>query len=196
MEYKEAAQALEALATECELWVDSTLIPFSRSRNAHEKTPSVNWEIRLFKGPKPGLVAPGDTRTLSGQHLVPIWSGPYTQGIAHLETPRKFDPRCVDGDNAIRQACETGKGIYASHYIRPDVKAVRPTLADILHSLLLDASAIDEASFEDWASSLGYDIDSRKAESTYRECLKIGLALRAAIGNEKLSAMRDLAQEM
>lgn len=44
-----------------------------------------------------------------------------------------------------------------------------PTLADIIDCLASDASSFDNAdSFEDWASDMGWDEDSRKAERCYR----------------------------
>lgn len=41
--------------------------------------------------------------------------------------------------------------------------------ATVLDALVSDASTLTEGAFEDWASALGYDPDSRKAERTYRE---------------------------
>jgi hypothetical protein len=67
-----------------------------------------------------------------------------------------------------------------------------PELRDVLYSLVLDASVIDEGTFESWASNYGYDVDSRKAEATYRACLEIGLQLRNIIGQEQLSKLQDL----
>lgn len=45
-----------------------------------------------------------------------------------------------------------------------------PTVADVLSCLALDASVLKAMTFEDWASDLGYDTDSRQAEATYRAC--------------------------
>jgi hypothetical protein len=40
-----------------------------------------------------------------------------------------------------------------------------PTAGDVLDCLAMDAASVENArSFEDWASELGYDADSRKAE--------------------------------
>jgi len=44
-----------------------------------------------------------------------------------------------------------------------------PTLPEVLDCLASDASGyLNAATFEDWASELGFDTDSRKAEHTYR----------------------------
>jgi hypothetical protein len=50
-------------------------------------------------------------------------------------------------------------------------KPVAPCAANVLHSLLLDASAVGQ-SFESWCNDLGYDTDSRKAFDTYTACQK------------------------
>jgi len=59
-----------------------------------------------------------------------------------------------------------------------------PTAADVLGSLLLDASA-EGVGFEDWCTDLGYDSDSTKAARTYRECLLLALKVRAFLGNDQ-----------
>jgi len=57
-----------------------------------------------------------------------------------------------------------------------------PTTADVLACLCSDASAAD-ASFESWAADMGYDTDSRKAESIYRACCAIAPRLRRFLGD-------------
>jgi hypothetical protein len=69
-----------------------------------------------------------------------------------------------------------------------------PEFRDVMHSLLLDAMALDYGSFQDWANDHGYDSDSRSAEAVYRSCLDHGLKLRSMIGDEKLAALHDLFQ--
>lgn len=58
-----------------------------------------------------------------------------------------------------------------------------PDAASVLSSLLLDASACDQ-SFEEWCGEFGYDTDSRTAESTYQQCVKIGNKLQAFLGDD------------
>jgi hypothetical protein len=71
----------------------------------------------------------------------------------------------------------------------------KPSAADVLYSLALDASVLDSATFEEWASELGYDPDSRSAEKIYRACLEIALKLRAAIGDAGLEQLREAFQD-
>lgn len=53
----------------------------------------------------------------------------------------------------------------------------------VMHSLVMDAQAGDE-SFEEFCSNLGYDEDSRKAESIHRACQDIGKKFRQLVGKD------------
>ena len=152
-------------------------VPQSKSRNAAEK-PCLNWRVFLLRG------------------NVSMHSD-YMQGIGHLpKTTEHFNPRSVDGDKAIRRACEHGTWDRHDGYRTSRNPLPAPELADVLSCLLLDAQAIDHSTFEDWASDLGYDTDSRKAEATYRACLEIGLKLRAMLGDETIARLRESVQDM
>lgn len=71
---------------------------------------------------------------------------------------------------------------------------VKPKLEDVVSSLILDGSPyFNGEKFEDWAANCGYDADSRKAESIYRECMETGRALQAAIGKQDLESLREWA---
>jgi hypothetical protein len=58
-----------------------------------------------------------------------------------------------------------------------------PTSYDMLYCLLSDASAND-MSFEDFCGEFGYDLDSRKAEETYKACRKVGTKVRKLLGED------------
>ncbi len=58
-----------------------------------------------------------------------------------------------------------------------------PTAYDVLTSLQLDAGALGQG-FEDWAGDYGYDVDSRKAERTYRACVRSARKLRRFMDND------------
>jgi hypothetical protein len=58
-----------------------------------------------------------------------------------------------------------------------------------------DSEVIDHPNFESWASEIGYDADSRKAESIYRACLEIALKLRSALGDRGLKELREACQD-
>ena len=58
-----------------------------------------------------------------------------------------------------------------------------PELSSVLDCLAHDASTIEYCRhFEDWCSELGYDPDSRKAESIYRVCCAASRDLERFLG--------------
>lgn len=65
-----------------------------------------------------------------------------------------------------------------------------PTTADVLGCLLSDASGVDDG-FDEWCGNFGYDADSRKAEATYKACVKVGRDLRRIFGDD-FEDFRDL----
>lgn len=77
------------------------------------------------------------------------------------------------------------------HY---DDKPRKPKVADVLHSLILDASAADE-NFHDWCANYGYSDDSIKAMNTYRACLEVAVALRKHFSPDTLRTVRELLQD-
>ena len=58
-----------------------------------------------------------------------------------------------------------------------------PRAADVLSSLVSDASSVHE-SFEDWCANYGYDTDSRKAERTYKACQELAPKVLRFLGDE------------
>jgi hypothetical protein len=73
-------------------------------------------------------------------------------------------------------------------------KPVAPRPADVLHSLVLDSSAVGQ-SFESWASDFGYDPDSRKAEATYRACQQNADKLARVLGHPLIAELSALLQD-
>jgi hypothetical protein len=60
-----------------------------------------------------------------------------------------------------------------------------PKVDDVLNSLALDSSGIENArSFEDWASDYGYDTDSRKAAQTYKVYQQQAAKLKKFLGKD------------
>jgi hypothetical protein len=175
------------------LTVESVFVPFSQSRNKGEKQPSLNWRVTLQR---------------NGRDII---TTDYGAGSAHCPAYKQSVRRLgaqnsIMRQDAIRFECEEG---YAANVFdnanspngytvrRIDAKGARlePNALDVIHSLLMDGGAIDEGSFEDWASNLGYETDSRKAEAMYRACVDIGLKLRNALGEAGLSELREAFSE-
>ncbi|MGK2884360.1 MAG: hypothetical protein ACSLE8_06225 [Rhodococcus sp. (in: high G+C Gram-positive bacteria)] len=72
-------------------------------------------------------------------------------------------------------------------------KPVVPKAASVLHSLLLDARAIDQ-SFDDWCDDYGSDKDSIKALNTYQTCCETGRKLRS-MPRAAVAELRDALQD-
>lgn len=77
---------------------------------------------------------------------------------------------------------------------RYDDKPKKPKVADVLHSLIMDASAADE-NFHDWCANYGYSDDSIKAMNTYKSCLEVAQALRKHFSPDTLRQVRELLQD-
>lgn len=73
-------------------------------------------------------------------------------------------------------------------------KPRKPKVADVLHSLILDASAADE-NFHDWCANFGYSDDSIKAMNTYKACLEVAQALRKHFSPDTLRQVHELLQD-
>lgn len=74
-------------------------------------------------------------------------------------------------------------------------KPVKPTIAAVLYSLFLDASAADE-NFDDWCDSVGYSSDSIKALNTYKDCLDTARALRKHFDAATREAIQSVIRDM
>lgn len=57
-------------------------------------------------------------------------------------------------------------------------------VAEIVHSVVMDSHAVDY-DFEEWCEEYDFDVDSRKAEKTYKACLDSARDLRNFLGDEK-----------
>ena len=99
---------------------------------------------------------------------------PYRMGIAHYTLPERIQR-------------EEHPSRWDNH---PEAIPTPPTVGDVVSSLLLEASALDE-SFSEWCDSLGYDEDSRKALDAYFTCQENGRGIQKLLGS-KFSALQNL----
>ena len=70
----------------------------------------------------------------------------------------------------------------------------RPKVADVLYSLILDASAADY-NFSDWCADYGYSDDSIKALNTYKSCLETAQVLLKHFSPLTLRTLREMLQD-
>lgn len=200
-DYEIAREELSALMVEKGIRVESAFVPWSKSRNAPGSDSgfaidakarakgwrSFNWRVSIERG-DPG-------------QYPPILKTDYAQGEGHSPAaaimakpgPYHRKPRCLDWERAVMHELETGREFNFS-IAGVNGKKILPPEVDVFACLVQDGmGAINAGSFENWASEYGYDTDSRKAEAAYNECLKHGLALRAAFGEGFLSKAAELA---
>lgn len=161
-------------AAELGLTLTAQFVPQSLSRNAQERTPSLNWRATLIRKGRGALFT---TDYMQGAGHIPGWSS-LKGGYVYL-------------DNYAREVAE--KGRYSprgpdSPYRRP---LPAPSMADVLYNLLLDAEAYG-LPFEEWAGNFGFDTDSRKAEHIYHECVATGRALSRLLTHPEMDRLRDL----
>lgn len=131
---------------------------------------------------------------LTGGRVAPLTTD-YMQGIGHVPNYNalKGPKTTLFNDEYLRSCAERGRCGNPDGIARMPLPA--PHAADVLHSLILDSDVLEYGSFEEWASSLGYDEDSRTAEKIYRACLEIALKLRQLLGDELIAKLRDALQE-
>jgi len=104
----------------------------------------------------------------------------YSAGCAHSPEYKKNGGRVT---LPVVLECETGI-VYGTVW-RP---VPAPDVADVVASILLDASNTDER-FEDWAANYGYDPDSRTAERMFNACRETAAALRRTFTADELAAL-------
>lgn len=178
-----AALTADILAVVPDLKFEAVFVPWSQSRNAAEKEPTLNWRVTF--------TTPRGTYTTD-----------YNAGCGHCPSYKQHFGRKPYGyDHLIRFECEQGYAgrQAASHHrvlMRFPRQPILPAMADVLSSLLSDADAIDCGTFEEWASNLGYDTDSRNAEAIYRACIDCGLALRRMLGDEAIRKLHELLADL
>ncbi len=185
-DYEQAALDIKQLMQDHKLSIVSVFVPYSRSRSykpqakMHEK--SLNWQVTLM---------------VDGR---PVFTTDYSAGIAHTPAYSYKQFGSANSDDrmqAINIEIETGHKARQTSYgpiktMGQELK-IDPQPVDVLSALLNDGRAVDYRSFEDWTSEYGYDIDSRTAHKTYKQCLKCGLAIRAVLGNTLFDQLADLS---
>jgi hypothetical protein len=174
-QFESARQAIELWSNHNAITVDFKFVPFSLSRNAGNKNPSLNYKVTLHH---------------NGREFLRF---DYSQGYANCPS-YKPNIRYQWESDAIRHECETNRKTLKNIGIGPKIPP--PKLSDVLSCISKDADALNYGGFEDWATSCGYDADSRSAEVIYKTCLECGLKLRNAVGENELQKLADLASRV
>lgn len=89
--------------------------------------------------------------------------------------------------------------IFSSDYYtglghRKNNKPTTPHVADVLYSLVLDTDAND-MSFDDWADTFGFNADSIKDLTIYKQCCENARHLKKIFSPTTLATIRELLQD-
>lgn len=203
----ESIHPLVAAMAKHGITVESVFIPFSQSRNANTKDErgnpvySLNWRVTVKRNGRDILETdysagvahcPGYKVKVSplfkqpAKHWIPL--------ITQWECENGFHAE-FKGWNEFKPKLFRVPPIPGGEVWRTERKRIEPEAANVIHSLLSDCGVLDNATFEDWASEFGYDPDSRKAESIYRDCLAIALRMRAGLGESILAELTEAARD-
>jgi hypothetical protein len=166
-------EALQAKIEELQqngLKYEAEFVPQRFSRNAGNKYKSINWRITISK---------------DGKFL----TTDYMQGIGHA--PFYNENNSLKQREMAGQASEKGLGLQkkkSSFY----VKLLKPSLTDVLYSLVMDSDVFNYDDFEDWAECFGYDSDSISHKEIYEACLHIGKQFKKLVNiNELVELYQD-----
>lgn len=110
-------------------------------------------------------------------------------------TPADSNPNMVNDDWAksashwkVRLYSGASRRSYTLYFSQGSGHTEAPAAVDVLDCLQVDAGAAS-STFEDWASDMGYDTDSRQAEGTYRACVVAARRLKHVFGQDGLEEL-------
>lgn len=188
----DVAATIAAICERQGVTMESTFVPFSKSRHAVAEAGakpwrSLNW-IVSFKDRSGRVIL--DSAYAQGEGHAPASNlsaaklKAYARRLGYSESVTK--------QKLLDHEIEHGKSArgYSTLGLSSGAAVPAPTIGDVLQSLARDSDVLDAGGFESWASDLGYDSDSRKAESIYRQCLESAIKLRSGLGDSVLAEIR------
>lgn len=113
----------------------------------------------------------------------------YFTGIGH----RKVSKANLNWINSAKASGRYNPRMYAEE-IAKYAEPVKPELCGVIHSLIMDSSAMYE-SFDNWCDNFGYDSDSLKAFNIYQACCENAKKLRKVMDNKTLETLQELLQD-
>ena len=180
----DSTDSVQDTITRMGITVESVFVPWSRSRNKNEKQPSLNWRVTVKRNGTDVL-----TTDYQWQAHCPSYDGRRNDALAAAE-------------------CETGMKMRYSKWRAGEVETlggrpgsssknvrIEPAVADVMYSLVTDASVLDAGGYADWAADFGYDADSIAGEGVYKACLEIALQMRASFGGAGLDELATAFQD-
>lgn len=163
--------------------IKAEFVPFSKSRHAANDpgnrpyNRSLNWKVTLVK---------------DGRDII---TTDYSAGCGHCPSYKQNARWTLVYTQLIVFETENGLAAKAAPWGIAKGKPILPETLSVVHSLMLDSDVLNYGTFEQWAADFGYDEDSRKAESIYRECLEIALKVRNGIGETAMRELQEVARD-
>lgn len=137
----------------------------------------LNWSVTVY---------------LNGRAII---TTPYSAGIAkcpayQASTVNLGGRNSLLRHDTITQELETGKAWDTGKPINPDY-------IDVLALLVWEYkyNVINFPTYEQWAPEAGYDIDSRRGEKLYQQCLTNALKMRAGLGEDRMAVLREMFKD-
>lgn len=174
----------QKLIEDNKLTLKAVFVPFSQSRNngktaGRDKWESLNWNVTLCRNERE------------------IITTEYSQGVAHCPAYKTMQgwerEQCINVEKESGMIAHYPSWAQAARVTTKRIPA--PDVESVLYSLIMDSDVLNSGGFEEWAGELGMDTDSRSSESTYRACLETALKLRAGLGENLLTALREAYQD-
>ena len=96
------------------------------------------------------------------------------------QNPNMADSR--DMDHWLCRIRANGRRMLVNFSMGYGHNGAEPSLADVLDCMASDAAGCNQG-FESWCADYGYEIDSRKAEKTYKACKANAAKLHRVFGD-------------
>ena len=184
----EALADIKVILDKVKLKYTTEFVPYSQSRSYKKdefvRNKNLNWKVGFYLPSGYGFQTD------------------YSQGQGHIPNYNRKIWRTSNGrfnliaEQAINQIVETGYYSSTSSFCNSKGAPIpHPKMYDVLGCLLSDADVLNYPCFEDWAENYGYEVDSRKAEKIYKDCLELGLKMRVMFGEPTLSQLQELFRD-
>lgn len=107
-----------------------------------------------------------------------------------LERP---DGLMSDSASHWKVLIKRGAHLMTAYYSMGSAHTGEPDTTDVMGCLMSDISGMDYAdTFEEWASNLGYDEDSRAAERIYNACKAVRAELEPMFSGSELDELQEV----
>lgn len=200
MDHVQAKAEFIAILEKLGVTLAAKFVPFSQSRNrGNDNHKSINWLIDVKRADR--VILKGVEYGAGIAHI-PGYQA-ISAALAGTQAAARYFGRVVESGEympALAADCKTNRAralslAYGQSWGKlADLPP--PELASVMGCLFMDCDVLNYAKFEEWAESLGFDPDSRKAEGIYRACLEQALTLKNSIPHAEFERLCALASQL